>query len=725
MKFIYNIILLILVSISSIFAKSNLNIIHPNGGESFYSGEETDIFWTEAGQNGSVSVEFTSDNGKTWDYLNNNVKSFFYSWDIPNVSSDSCKIRISQLTSDEAKPNIEWEKTYGGTNVEQYPLIKPTKDGGYIIFSESLSDDGDVGKNNGNIDYWLLKIDSVGTIEWSKVYGGQHTDYASWVEETPDGGYIIVGSTSSDDGDVGPRDAIWSDVWVLKLDKNGNIEWKKTYGGSDSDFAIGVVVTEDNGYIVSGYSESKDGNVPKNRGSRDIWVFKINALGNVVWSRTYGGTEIDQSTTMDKTKDGGVIIAGRTRSDFGGMDYNRGGWDYFVLKLDSKGLQQWLKIYGGEDSDTPKSIIELENGGYVVAGYSYSEYVDGGFNKGDADAWVMRLRSDGSIYWSQMYGGSYTDMISSVCETADGGLIVGGFSTSDDGDVEYNGGEEDYWIMKLGDFGELLWSETYGEESIARLNSVEETRDGGFIAAGMRYYQDADGNYNETITDIWVMKMQPAFASIQSDVSDSVFSISKRNLKSNIDYINMGEVSVNSKKDTLFTSAICNVTNERIYINSVVMKDDIYDEFTIEFMNGRDYLESGECADLKFRYKPKELGEKYVSAEFNTSSGKFRDAIYLYGISSDVVEKKSFAFNLVPNVSSTNINVRIYFEKDENATLEIFDTQGRMIEVLYSGIVNEGFLELNINLEKYKSAQYYLQLITPTLSRIEKFVVIK
>lgn len=142
-------------------------------------------------------------------------------------------------------------------------------------------------------------------------------------------------------------------------------------------------------------------------------------------------------------------------------------------------------------------------------------------------------------------------------------------------------------------------------------------------------------------------------------------------------------------------------------------------------MNGLDYIESGECADLKFRYKPKELGEKYVSAEFNTYSGKFRDAIYLYGISSDVVDKKSFAFNLVPNVSSTNINVRIYFEKDENATLEIFDTQGRMIEVLYSGIVNEGFLELNINLEKYKSAQYYLQLITPTLSRIEKFVVIK
>ncbi len=725
MKTINVIIILILLAISNVLSQSKINIIHPNGGESLYSGEKTDFFWSGLDLSDTISIEFTSDNGTTWDIISDNSRSIFFTWDVPDVTSDSCLIRVNQLTKDEAKPTIEWEKIYGGENVEQEPIITLTADGGYVILSISLSDDGDVGKNNGNFDNWILKIDSLGEIKWSKVYGGQYTDYGNWIEQTPDGGYIVVGNTTSDDGDVGPRDAIWSDVWLLKLDKNGDIEWKKTYGGNDSDDAIGVVATEDSGYIISGFTYSDDGDVPNNRGSRDIWAFKVDRYGKIIWSKTYGGTEMDQAYTMHKTKDGGVVIAGRTRSGFGGMNYNNGEWDYFVLKIDSKGEQEWLRTYGGLESDVAKSIIELKDGGYAIVGYTYSEYVHGGLNKGDADAWILRLFSDGDIYWARVYGGSYTDIPSSVSETADGGLIVGGFSTSNDGDVEYNGGDEDYWIMKLGDFGELIWSETYGEESIARLTSIKVTPDGGFIAAGMRYYQDDEGNYNETITDLWVLKMQTEFEALKSDVSDSVFSISTRTMKSNIDYINMGEVPVNGKKDTLFTSALCNVTNERLYINSVDIKDDVYDEFSIEFMNGLDYLEPSECADLRFRYKPKELGEKYVTVEFNTSNGKFRNAVYLYGISSETILKIPFTFKIVPNVSSTTIQVIIYLEKEEFVTLEIFNTQGQRIDVLHTGIISDGFTEFTIEVDEYQAAQYYLQLITPTISRTEKFEVMK
>lgn len=725
MKSIYRIIIIFLISISFSFSKDNLNLLYPNGGESLYTGEYNYLFWDGIDIGDSINIEYSTDNGKNWKSAIDKPATMFFEWETPDVESDSCLVRISQLSNDEIGPTIEWEETYGGTSVEQDPYILPTNDGGYVIVSISLSDDGDVEKSNGNMDYWIVKIDSIGKIEWSKVYGGQYSDIGSGIKQTPDGGYIVVGNTSSNDGDVGPRDYLWSDAWVLKLDKNGDIEWKKTYGGSDSDYITDVVLTEDNGYILAGYTSSDDGDVPQNKGSRDIWVLKINRFGTIVWSKTYGGKDMDQTTSMDKTKDGGVIIAAKTRSSFGGSNYNNGVWDYVILKLDSKGEQQWLKTYGGSESDIPTSIIERKDGGYVVVGYTYSEYVQGGFNKGDADAWIMSIYGEGDIFWSRVYGGSYTDIPKSVCETPDGDLIVGGFSTSNDGDVGYNGGDEDYWIMKLGDYGELVWSETHGEESIARLSSIKVTEDGGIIAAGMRYYEDDEGNYNETITDLWILKMQPAFASLKSDVSDSVFSISKRNMKSNIEYINMGEVSVNDRKDTTFTSALCNVTNDRVYINNIVMKDDIYNEFSVELLNGHDYLEVGECVDLKFNYKPKELGEKYVTVEFNTSSGLFRNAIYLRGISSTTVEKKYFTFKLIPNVSATNIHVSLYLEKQEFAKLEIYDTQGRKIEVLYSGIINEGLSEFNIILEEYNNGQYYLQLNTPTISKTEKFEVFK
>lgn len=211
--------------------------------------------------------------------------------------------------------------------------IELTNDGGFIVAGSTHSDDGNVSGNHGMSDFWIVKLDSEGVLEWQKCLGGSGHDWAHSVQQTADGGYILAGSTESNDGDVTGNHG-GQDFWIVKLKEDGELEWQRCLGGSSNDTASAVQQTIDGGYIVSGYTESNDGDVSGNRGNSDYWLVKLSSSGDLLWQKCLGGSDHDYSHSLQQTTDGGYILAGSSRSNDGDVTGNQGDYDFWVVKLE-------------------------------------------------------------------------------------------------------------------------------------------------------------------------------------------------------------------------------------------------------------------------------------------------------------------------------------------------------------------------------------------------------
>jgi len=356
-------------------------------------------------------------------------------------------ICISSVSFGQA-PAIEWEKSLGGSSSENASSIQQTTDGGYIVAGSSNSNDGDVSGNNGQSDYWIVKLDASGNITWEKSLGGSNSDGAKSIQQTTDGGYIVAGISLSNDGDVSGNHGSY-DYWIVKLDASGNITWEKSLGGSSADEASSIKQTSDGGYIVAGRSYSNDGDVSGNHGSGDNWIVKLDASGNITWEKSLGGSNDDWAFSIQQTSDGGYIVAGYSDSNDGDVSSTNGSSDYWIVKLDASGNITWEKSLGGSSGDQARSIQQTSDGGYIVAGYSPSNDGDVSSNNGLSDYWIVKLDASGNITWEKSLGGSSADHANSIQQTSDGGYIVAGRSTSNDGDVTGNHGGQDIWVVKL------------------------------------------------------------------------------------------------------------------------------------------------------------------------------------------------------------------------------------------------------------------------------------
>jgi hypothetical protein len=308
--------------------------------------------------------------------------------------TDSFGSRYIFLIKTDANGNIIWAKTYVGIYEAAYS-VQQTSDGGYIVA-------GTTWPFGGVSDIFLIKTDANGNIIWAKTYGGTGDDWASSVQQTSDGGYIVAGATTSFGA------GSW-DIFLIKTDANGNIIWAKTYGGTYSDFASSVQQTSDGGYIVAGYTYSFGAGY-----SNDIFFIKTDANGNIISAKTYGGTGWDEASSVRQTSDGEYIVAGRTNSFGAGSD------DIFLIKTDAYGNIIWAKTYGGTDNDVASSVQQTSDGGYIVAGRTNS------FGAGSDDIFLIKTDAYGNIIWAKTYGRTYWDNASSVRQTSDGGYIVAG-----------------------------------------------------------------------------------------------------------------------------------------------------------------------------------------------------------------------------------------------------------------------------------------------------------
>jgi hypothetical protein len=270
------------------------------------------------------------------------------------------------LFKTDSSGNMEWDKTYGGADTDGGICVQQTTDGGYIIAGYKDS----IGGVGGNV--WLIKTYSNGTIEWDKTYGGADTDYAHYIQQTTDDGYIIIGTTCS----YGNGE---EDIWVIKTDNNGNMEWDKTFGGTEFDFGHCVQQTTNGGYIIVGKTRSYG------VGNYDAWLIKTDNNGIKVWDKTYGGIEGDWSNCGRQTTDDGYILTGLTDS------FGAGGRDVWLIKTDSNGNMEWDKTFGGLGYDWSNCVQQTTDGGYIITGEK------------DHDVWLIKTNSVGTKEWDKTF----------------------------------------------------------------------------------------------------------------------------------------------------------------------------------------------------------------------------------------------------------------------------------------------------------------------------------
>ncbi|PJC61592.1 MAG: secretion protein, partial [Flavobacteriales bacterium CG_4_9_14_0_2_um_filter_32_27] len=406
---------------------------------------------------------------------------------------------------------IEWQKSLGGSFDDYGKSIQLTTDGGYIVAGQSASTNGDVTGNHGYYDYWVVKLSNTGAVEWQKSLGGSGDDRAYSIQQTTDGGYIVAGRSNSTNGDVTGNHG-GDDYWVVKLSSIGIIEWQISLGGSGSDGASSIQQTTDGGYIVVGTSNSTDGDVTGNHGIGDYWVVKLSNTGTITWQKSLGGTGDDIAYSIQQTTDGGYVVAGYSNSIDGDITVNLGGFDYWVVKLDGTGTITWQKSLGGNDWDIGRSIWQTTDGGYIITGQSNSANGDVTGNIGFYDYWVVKLSSTGTIVWEKSLGGTGLDGGISIQQTTDGGYIVAGFSTSTDGDITGNNGLDDYWVVKLSSIGTIVWQKSLGGSGSDAATSIQQTTDGGYVVVGQSQSTDGDVTGNHGNDDYWVVKLSATVA---------------------------------------------------------------------------------------------------------------------------------------------------------------------------------------------------------------------
>jgi len=271
----------------------------------------------------------------------------------------------------------------------------------------------------------------------------------------------------------------FSDAYVLKIDSNGKSEWQQTFGGNYYDYASSIHQTTDDGYIVAGYTWSFGA------GGYDVYILKLNSNGALIWQKTFGGGLDDKAYSIQQTTDGGYIVAGETYSS------GAGGCDIYVLKLNSNGTLIWQKTFGENGDDRAYSIQQTTDGGYIVAGETYSSGADG------CDIYVLKLNPDGEMVWQQTFGGNGDDAALSIQQTADDGYIVAGYTSvllADGFDVS------NAYILKLGSSGNPAWQKVLGGEYSSYAYSAQQTTDGGYIVGGATTSFAGDG-------DVYVLKL--------------------------------------------------------------------------------------------------------------------------------------------------------------------------------------------------------------------------
>ena len=342
----------------------------------------------------------------------------------------------------------QWKKTLGGSGSDVGVSATQSASGKIFIVANTTSTNGNVTYNHGLTDIWLVALSSGGTLLYQKTFGGSGDEVAHSIVQTNDGNLLIGGSSDSNNGDVTGNHGS-DDYWVLKVDTLADLLWEKSLGGTGIDECNSVVATADGGYFAAGNSNSTDGNVSGNHGNNDFWVVKMDSSGTIQWEKSYGGSMNESALAAIQNTAGNFIVAGYTNSNNGDVTNNKGSSDYWMIMLDSTGTLLNQHTYGGSNSDVAYSLLQASDGGYLLSGSTISNDSDVMGNHGSEDMWLMKTDAGCNLNWARCYGGSMSDRALSAVQADDGGFVVAGYTYSNNQQVSGNHGSSDMWVFKL------------------------------------------------------------------------------------------------------------------------------------------------------------------------------------------------------------------------------------------------------------------------------------
>ncbi|MAZ72961.1 MAG: hypothetical protein CMC70_07415 [Flavobacteriaceae bacterium] len=411
---------------------------------------------------------------------------------------------------------IVFAKNLGGSDIDDAAAVVLANDGGYVIAGSTKSTDGDItDKTTNDTDVWIVKTDAQGNIQWSKTYGGSDDEKATGIQKTTDGGYVISAYTRSSDGDITSGHAGFNDVWILKISGIGDLQWEKTYGYSGNDLAYKVIQTSDNGFLLAGVldvsASNGEGNVGRSSGSHaggDYWVLKLNANGIREWSRYYGGSFTDTAYDAVETATGGYLIAGTSDSQDVDITGNIGEYDYWILNINSNGDIIWKKNFGGNEIDLVYVLTKTNDGNYLLVGDTRSADGDVTNLIGNADVWAVKINESGTVLWAKNYGDTQFESARDVVALSDGSFAIAASSRSNDVNLNNNYGVNDAWLLRIDANGNFLGQKNMGGSGLDFGEGITQTADAKIIIAGSTESSDGDFTSTKGGKDVLLIKIE-------------------------------------------------------------------------------------------------------------------------------------------------------------------------------------------------------------------------
>lgn len=411
---------------------------------------------------------------------------------------------------------IEWQQCFGGTE-NDYALDVIMIDDDYFVVGNTASDDGDISFIHGQGDIWMLKIDSIGSIIWEKTFGGSDGENVKKILLNNEGYYYLLGNTGSSDGDISydpyPGNSDW---WIIKIDSSGNIIWDKIVGGVPIGFLNTGITTDDGGVIALGLIADAGGDVSVHYGSNDIWMIKLDSEGEIEWDFTIGTDSQDFSGDIIQTKDGGYLVCSSSKIGNGGnlicepFSYNA---EAILVKLDADRNIEWQQCYGGSYHDGALELLEIEDG-YMFAGYAGSNDGDISGWHGEMDIWLVKLDFYGNIIWQKCLGGGYHEVPKYLEQNEEGDFIIVGVTQSNNGDVSGNHSltysDHDIWVVKVNENGDVVWQHCFGGgEDETLYNGVLKIGENNYVMAGETNDDSGDVicNLHSWRYDFWVFEI--------------------------------------------------------------------------------------------------------------------------------------------------------------------------------------------------------------------------
>jgi hypothetical protein len=419
---------------------------------------------------------------------------------------------------------IDLIKTIGGSQQDDFLSVVTTTDGGVAAFGFTQSNDGDIiGKPSTDSDYWLVKFDQDLNIQWQKIFGGSDDDRGQSIIQTDDGGFAVTGFSRSDDGDITGNFG-FQDYWVVKLDALGGIQWEKSIGFSGNDRGYDIIQTQDGGYFATGFldvtASEGEGNddfdnlktSSNSKGAKhgvgEYWGIKLNAGGDIQWRRYFGGTNNDRSYAAIQTQDGGYIQTGHSESDDFDVENPIGSYDIWVVKTFADGVLDWEKSFGGSGIEIAFDVIETEDNNFMLVGDTRSSDRDVSNPRGNADIWIIKFDVEGNLIWEKTYGGPEFESGRSIIAIGNNDYFITSSSRSSTDQVETNYGSNDVWGVIIDGNGDIKWQKTIGGSGLdfgndAAINSSKE-----IFVVGSTASNDFNFPTNKGDNDAFIIKLK-------------------------------------------------------------------------------------------------------------------------------------------------------------------------------------------------------------------------